>query len=133
MSVVEVALCGSQGHVQGLALEAGVRGAAGLPLLGAPLQQLDERPITLRLLVEGVADDDRRFLAAVHEDRGLVGVAGARDDLAEDVARFGDLRAVFGAGRGHGTSVADLSLCTTPRLSVLSYDGYGRGGSDKPP
>src|SRR5690606_10224453 len=133
MSVVEIAFRGSERHMQGLALEAGVRGAAGLPLLGAPLQQLDKRTVTLRLLIEGVADDHGRFLAAVDEDRRLIAEAGARDDLTEDVTGFGDLGAVLGGGRGHGNSVADLSHHTPQRLRFLSYDGYERGGRDKPP
>src|SRR5690606_39365167 len=95
MSVVEIAFRGSERHMQGLALEAGVRGAAGLPLLGAPLQQLDKRTVALRLLIEGVADDHGRFLAAVDEDRRLIAEAGARDDLTEDVTGFGDLGAVL--------------------------------------
>lgn len=78
-------------------------------------------------LVEVEGHDHGRFLAAVDEDGRLAGEAGARDDLSEDVAGLGDLRAVLSAllaGRGHDHRVADSLPIPRQQTRFLSYDGY---------
>lgn len=125
---------------------AGVEGAAFRDLqrltedasarLVAPLQLLRVSAKFTEGGVVLVADDHGSFRAAVDQNRRLASEPGARDHLAEDVARLSDLVPVHGRLVTHSQIVADSRHGHPSLLSYnafLSYDSYIDGALAMPP